>query len=87
MRGSSGKRLIGIKANDMLDLVMKTLGSKTDAQLARDTGISQPNICKMRSGLNPVGASTILQLHLLTDIPIRTLKEIAGLRSLERIVS
>jgi len=63
----------------LLDYVTGVLGVKNDAALARALHVTPPLICKLRYGLIKPGAGIILRMHVATDLPIRTLKGVAGM--------
>lgn len=65
-------------ASDLLDLVIDKLELKNDAGLARELDMSAPAISKMRNGVLPVGASTLVRMHEATNMSIGELREAMG---------
>lgn len=76
-------------ANDavgyFLNHVKKTMQLKNDAALARALEVEPSRIAHVRRGRQPMGDTIILQLHELTDMPIRDIKGMLGMRCLERL--
>ena len=68
-----------IKEHKLLDHVLKVTGIKNDAVLSRKLEIAPPVLSKIRHGQLKLGASLILKIHELTDIPVKQIKEMAGL--------
>ncbi|NHQ93337.1 helix-turn-helix transcriptional regulator [Janthinobacterium lividum] len=62
--------------NDLLDMLLAK-GPKNDAALARALEVAPPVISKIRHGRLPIGASLLIRMHEVFDVPIRELKRIA----------
>ena len=62
----------------LLDTVIRRLGLKNDAALARHLEIAPPVISKTRNGKLAIGASLLLRLHEVTDISIKDLRALMG---------
>lgn len=58
----------------MLQIVKDRRGIKTDVSLCHQTGISQAQLSKMRSGALPVGPAALVKLHELTGMGTLELK-------------
>jgi hypothetical protein len=65
-----------------LDLVGDKLDAKNDAHLARILDSAPPVISKLRRETLPLGPTLLIRIHEVTDIPMRELKSMLGLRSL-----
>ena len=66
-------------AADLLDVVIDKLKLKNDAALATELDMSKPAISKMRNGVLPVGAVTLVRMHEATGMTIGELREAMGL--------
>jgi hypothetical protein len=73
-----------MRANDLLNVMLKKLHLKTDASLAKVMGVAPPVISKMRHGKLPVGASFLITAEERTGMSIRKMKEMLDQRSLPR---
>ena len=62
----------------LLDTVIRRLGLKNDAALARCLEVAPPVISKTRNGQLAVGASMLLRLHEVTDISVKDLRALMG---------
>ena len=62
----------------LLDTVIRRLGLKNDAALARHLEVAPPVISKTRNGQLAVGASMLLRLHEVTEISIKDLRALMG---------
>ena len=62
----------------LLDTVIRRLGLKNDAALARRLEVAPPVISKTRNGQLAVGASMLLRLHEVTEISIKDLRALMG---------
>jgi len=69
-------------ANYLLDFVIGRAGLKNDAALSRALGVQPPVISKIRHYKLKVGPEMILKIHDATDIPVREIKGIIGLKCL-----
>jgi len=63
--------------NRLLDVVMRKIGVRKDAGLSRALGVAPPVISKIRHGRLGVGATLLVNMHLLTDMPVRDLIDAA----------
>ena len=57
-----------------LDTLIKHLGLKNDAGLARALGMGPPVISKIRHGKHGIGATLLLRAHELTELPTREIR-------------
>jgi hypothetical protein len=62
----------------LLDVLRSTMRLKNDAALARTLGLSPPVISKIRHQQIPVGPSTLLRMHEVTELSIAHLRELMG---------
>ncbi len=62
----------------LLDVLRSTMKLKNDAALARTLGLSPPVISKIRHQQIPVGPSTLLRMHEVTELSIAHLRELMG---------
>ena len=69
---------INYDPNYLFDTVIRRLGLKNDAALARHLEIAPPVISKTRNGKLALGASLLLRLHEATDISIKDLRALMG---------
>lgn len=65
--------------NKLLNEVMKRIGAKSDAHLARMTKISAPVISHVRRKRLAIGDSILLKLHDATELPARELRALMGI--------
>lgn len=63
----------------LLDALIKKMHLKHDAALSRALKVAPPVISKIRHRRLPVGASLLIRMHEVTDLPIRELKVWAGI--------
>lgn len=64
---------------NLFDRAGEKLGTKSDAQLARQIGTSAPRVSRMRNKILPVTGGILIRLNELTGIAIGDLREMAGL--------
>jgi len=62
----------------LLDHLLKNLGLKNDAALARVLEVQPPVISKLRHCRLPVGATMLIRMHEVTDISIKELRALMG---------
>lgn len=62
----------------LLDHLTEKLGLKNDAALARALDVAPPVISKIRHRRLQVGASILITMNEVTDIPIRELRALMG---------
>lgn len=63
-------------ANALLDKVTAQLQLKNDAALSRTLEVAPPVISKIRHNCLPLGASLMIRIHELTDMPIRDMRAV-----------
>lgn len=68
------------KGNDLIDALIERLHLKNDAALARALQVAPPVISKIRHETLPIGGTFLINAHELSDISIKELKEISGLK-------
>lgn len=56
------------------DLIMQLIDSHTQMDIARNTGVPQPTISRIKRGAVPVGNLTVEVASRLTDYAIKVLK-------------
>ncbi len=61
-------------ANAFLDKIIALLQLKNDAALSRTLEIAPPVVSKIRHHTLPVGATLMLRIHELTDMPFRDMR-------------
>ena len=64
--------------NKLLDTLIEKMNLKNDAELCRVLEVQPPIISKIRHHRLPVGASLLIRMHELTDMPIRDLRALMG---------
>lgn len=64
--------------NRLLDHISHRLNLKNDAALARTLEVTSPMICKVRKRQLTLGASLLIRIHEVTDLPIRDLLDMVG---------
>ena len=64
--------------NRLLDALMEQLNVKYDAELARLLGMWAPTLSKIRHGHLPIGASTLIRMHEISDLSIGELRALMG---------
>ncbi|AMP05793.1 hypothetical protein [Collimonas pratensis] len=64
--------------NHLLDSLIEKLQLKNDAALARALEVAPPVVSKIRHLSLPVGASLLIQMNEITDLPIRELRALMG---------
>lgn len=57
----------------------KKLGVKMDYELCAATGITPPQLSKLRAGTLPVGATHLIKLHEATGVGTKDLKALLAL--------
>ena len=63
----------------LFDHLMTMFGLKNDAALARWLGVAAPVVSKVRHDRLPIGATLILHIHELSELPVATIRAlIAG---------
>jgi hypothetical protein len=60
--------------NRLLDLLKSDADLKNDAALSRALDVAPPVISKLRSGRLPLGASMLLQVHEVFELPVAEIK-------------
>ena len=70
-------KVIGTPGNVVPTLV-KILGLKNAAELARRMGIEQPVLSKIRSGKLPVNATFILNVHEVFGLAVSDIRRISN---------
>lgn len=73
--GSSRK---GYDPNRLLDTLLLRQNLKSDAELARVLEINPSVISKIRNAKARISASLLLEIHEVTDISIRELRNLMG---------
>jgi hypothetical protein len=66
-------------ANYLLDVVMSKLNCRKDAHLAKKLYTDSPRITKIRTGILPLGATMIINIHEETGMDIADIKLLAGM--------
>lgn len=61
-------------SGDLFDIVIARMHLKNDAALARLLEVAPPVISKIRNGKLPLGASIIIRVHEVTDMPVKEIK-------------
>lgn len=64
--------------DNLLDGIIAKLRLKNDAALARALEVAPPLISKIRHRRLPVGASLLIRIHEVTDLPVHELRELMG---------
>lgn len=68
----------GYDPNRLLDHVKDSLLLKNDAALARALEVAPPVISKIRHKRLALGASILVRINEMTDMPIRQMRELMG---------
>ena len=61
----------------LLDTLRARFDIKSDSALARELGISPPQISKLRSGVQMLSEKMMLRIHERWDIPVKEIRELA----------
>jgi len=61
--------------NDLLNQVKRIAGLKNDAALSRALEVAPPVISKIRAGKLKIGATLVIAIHEISDMPISEIKE------------
>jgi hypothetical protein len=69
--------------NRLLDTLMSRMNLKSDAALARALDVAPAMISKIRHKHSPIGAWLLIEIHELTGIGIRELRDLMGDRRLK----
>lgn len=64
--------------NKLFDTLIKQLGLKNDAALARLLEVSPPVISKVRHRNLPVGATLLIRMHEISELSIKDLRSLMG---------
>lgn len=75
---SSGPPGKGYDPNRLLDTLLTHQNLKTDAELARILRINPSVISKIRNAKARISASLLLDIHEMTEISIRELRNLMG---------
>ena len=78
MKQPSLAKLTTYDPNPLLDTVTEYLNVKNDAALSRALAIAPPIISKIRHRRLPVGASILIRMHEVSNLPIRELRDLMG---------
>jgi plasmid maintenance system antidote protein VapI len=73
-------------ASEMFDRIIADNRLRNDAALAHRLEASPSDISRMRNGIKAVGATMIVNLHETFGIPIATIKNALGMKSLASLV-
>lgn len=65
--------------SNLLDSLIKMLGLKNDAALARRLTTDAPAISSIRHRRRPVGSGLLIRMSEESDLPTRDLKALAGI--------
>jgi hypothetical protein len=65
--------------NRLLDELLRLLSLKNDAALARTLQVAPPVLSKIRHYRLPVGATMILRIHEIGNIPVKDIRDFLGL--------
>ena len=68
----------GYDPNRLLDTLLAHQNLKTDAELARTLEVNPSVISKIRNSKARISASLLLDIHEMTDISIRELRNLMG---------
>ncbi|WP_211441418.1 hypothetical protein [Collimonas humicola] len=64
--------------NHLLDSLIEKLHLKNDAALARELEVAPPVVSKIRHHRLPVGASLLVRMEEISDLPIKELRALMG---------
>jgi hypothetical protein len=62
----------------LLDTLIWLLKLKNDAELARTLDVASPVVSKIRNRKLAVGATLLIRVHELTDLPVKEIRELAA---------
>ena len=68
----------GYNPDKLLDAMLDRLKLKNDAALSRALEVAPPVLSKIRHRRLPVGASMLIRMHEVTNLPVSELREILG---------
>jgi len=63
--------------SNLLDTLRARFDIKSDSALARELGMSPPDISRLRSGMRTLSERTILRIHERWDIPTKEIRKLA----------
>lgn len=67
-----------MNASKLLDTLQSRFAIKNDAALARELEITPGTVSKLRNGVLPLGAPTILSIHEHLGVPVKEIRELAA---------
>ena len=70
--------VIKYNPNKLLNALMDMLQIKTDATLARVLDVGGPVISNIRHRRLPIGASMLIKMHEVSNMPIKDLRALMG---------
>jgi plasmid maintenance system antidote protein VapI len=62
----------------LLDTLRKRFDINSDSALARELGMTAPDISKLRSGMRLLSANVILRIHDRWNLPVKEIRELAS---------
>lgn len=63
--------------SNLLNTLRKRYDIKSDTALARELGMTPPDISKLRSGMRMLSANTILRIHDRWAMPVKEIRDLA----------
>ena len=63
---------------NLLNTLRKRFDIKSDSALARELGMTAPDISKLRSGMRLLSARTILRIHERWNLPVKEIRDLAS---------
>jgi hypothetical protein len=66
--------------NRLINELLEHFNLPSDRQLAAKIGVSSSEICRLRQGIQDIGASFILVVHDITGWPINDIRRLAGIQ-------
>jgi len=64
--------------SNLLDTLRKRFNVKNDSALARELGMTAPDISRLRSGMRLLSATTILRIHERWGVPVKEIRDLAS---------
>jgi plasmid maintenance system antidote protein VapI len=62
----------------LLDTLRKRFDIKSDSALARELGMTAPDISKLRSGMRLLSPRTILRIHERWNLTVKEIRDLAS---------
>ncbi len=78
MENNESSAAFNYDPNNLIDTLLKRLQLKNDAALSRLLSVAPPVISKIRHRRLAIGASLLISMNEISDIPIKELRNLMG---------